>query len=139
MNVEFAELTMADYAETIRFWRETEGMGLSKADEPERIAAYLERNPGMSFTARDGNELVGAVLAGHDGRRGYLHHLAVRPDHRGRGIGKGLVERCLESLRMAGIDKCHLFVYHDNLEGIAFWRKTGWVERVELVLMSRNI
>lgn len=139
MSVEIARMTMLDYPEVIQLWGQTEGIGLSQADEPERIAAYLERNPGMSFTARDEKKLVGAALAGHDGRRGYLHHLAVQADRRGQGIGRALVERCLESLRLAGIEKCHLFVFHDNQEGIAFWRTIGWKERVEIVLMSANL
>jgi N-acetylglutamate synthase len=139
MSVVIARMTMLDYPEVIQLWGQTPGIGLSQADEPERIAAYLERNPGMSFTARKEGELVGAALAGHDGRRGYLHHLAVRTDRRGQGIGRALVEHCLESLRQAGIDKCHLFVFHSNQEGIAFWKYLGWKERVEIVLMSANL
>jgi N-acetylglutamate synthase len=139
MRIGITRLTMADYAEVIDLWGRTEGIGLSQADEPERIASYLERNPGMSFTARDDELLVGAILAGHDGRRGFLHHLAVRDDRRGQGIGRALVERSLAALRLVGIEKCHLFVFHDNSKGIAFWRKIGWKERIEIVLMSANI
>jgi ribosomal protein S18 acetylase RimI-like enzyme len=139
VSVEIFPFTMQDYPEVIALWQTTEGMGLSSADSAERIAAYLQHNPGMSFVARLNGELVGAVLSGHDGRRGYLHHLAVRADRRGQGTGSLLVERCLAALKLAGIEKCHLFVYKDNSSGQEFWRKVGWVERVELVVMSKDI
>ena len=139
MSVEICAMGMADYAEVIALWQQSEGIGLSQADQPERIAAYLERNPGMSFTARESGLLLGAALAGHDGRRGYLHHLAVRADRRGQGIGRLLVVSCLEALGQAGIDKCHLFVFGKNQAGIAFWKRIGWQERVEIELMSKNI
>lgn len=139
MSVEIFEFTMGDYAEVVTLWRSSEGVGLSSADAPERIAAYLTRNQGMSFIARDGGEVVAAVLCGHDGRRGYLHHLAVRPDRRGQGIGRALVDRCMRALEREGIDKCHLFVFKENLDGQAFWRKVDWKDRLDLVIMSKNI
>jgi putative acetyltransferase len=141
MNVDFniRAFSLDDYDEVIHLWENTEGVGLSAADSAERIAIYLQRNPGLSFVARAGGRLIGAVLCGHDGRRGYLHHLAVLPDWRGKGVGKALVAGCLEALRDAGIDKCHLFVYEGNHAGRSFWEHEGWKERVDLVLMSRDI
>ena len=137
--MELAEFTFSDYAEVIALWQSSEGVGLSSADSPERIAAYLARNPGLSFVIRVDGELVGAVLCGHDGRRGYLHHLAVRPDQRGRGIGRALVDACMQALAREGIDKCHLFVFKENVDGLAFWRKVGWKERLDLAILSKNI
>jgi ribosomal protein S18 acetylase RimI-like enzyme len=139
MSLSLAAFSMDDYAEVMALWHTIEGVGLSAADQPERIAAYLARNPGMSLVAREDGALVGAALCGHDGRRGYLHHLAVRPDRRGRGIGRELVAGCLAALAAEGIDKCHLFVFKDNLEGQAFWRKLGWQERLDLMVMSKKI
>lgn len=133
-------MTIEDYDAVLAFWRSVEGVGLSSADEREPIARYLARNPGMSMVVYDdGGAVVGAALCGHDGRRGLLHHVAVRADLRGQGLGTALVERCLEALRAEGIDKCHLFVFADNQVGRAFWQRTGWRERVELVLMSKNV
>lgn len=141
MAVEFTVRSMeiSDYAEILAMWQQTEGVGLSSADSKERIAAYLERNPGCSFTAWSGQQLVGAVLCGHDGRRGYLHHLAVLRDWRKQGVGSVLVMRCLEALQAAGIDKCHLFVFKDNVPGRIFWEKAGWHERDDLVIMSHSV
>jgi N-acetylglutamate synthase len=133
-------MTMDDYPAVIALWQATEGMGLSQADSPERIRQYLARNPGLSLVAfSPRGDLIGAVLCGHDGRRGLLHHLAVHPDWRKLGVGRALVCRCLEGLAAAGIDKCHLFVYEKNQAGRSFWLRTGWYERPELVLMSTDI
>jgi len=83
--------------------------------------------------------VVGTVLCGHDGRRGYIHHLAVAQSHRRRGIGRALVERILSALMAQGIQKCHLFVFGENRQAIAFWERVGFSQRVELVMMSRQI
>lgn len=139
MSIEIREMNITDYDEAIALWRASEGVGLSTADTREAIARYLARNPGMSFVGHQDGRLVGAVLCGHDGRRGYLHHLAVAVECRGQGLGKALVERCLNALSAEGIDKCHLFVYKTNDSGRTFWRKTGWFDRDTLVLMSKDI
>jgi N-acetylglutamate synthase len=141
MSPSFAmtEFTMSDYAEVIELWRAAEGVGLSAADEPERIASYLARNPGMSFVARANGKVVGAVICGHDGRRGLLHHLAVQKELRGQGIGAALVDQALAGLKAAGIDKCHLFVFRDNQAGRDFWAHKQWKERSDLVVMSINV
>ena len=131
------EMTIQDYDAVIALWQATEGVGLSEADARKAIARYLARNPGLSFTAWDGGDLAGAVLCGHDGRRGYVHHLAVRESHRHQGIGKALVARCLAALKAEGIDKCHLFVFSRNANAIAFWKSVEWTQRVDLVVMSK--
>jgi len=133
-------MTVDDYKPVLSLWQSTEGMGLSQADSRTAIGRYLERNPGMSLVALSPKgELAGAVLCGHDGRRGFLHHLAVKTCYRRQGLGRTLVERCLNQLAEEGIDKCHLFVYSINQEGREFWLGAGWYERPELVLMSRDI
>lgn len=138
MNVLIQEMTIGDYDEVFALWRASEGILLSEVDTQEDIDRLLKRNPGLSFVARDGEQLVGAVLCTHDGRRGYIDHLVVRHSHRRQGIGKALVARCLFNLMRVGIRKWQLFVQEDNAQAIAFWRKLGWAERVELVTMSRN-
>ncbi len=137
--MEIFEMSMADHAECVALWQITPGIGLSQSDSPEGIARFLQANPGGSFVARENGELVGTVLCGSDGRRGYLYHLAVRESHRGRGLGRALVEKSLETLRAAGIEKCHIFVYGDNTEGQAFWTHTGWKLRTTLVIMTRDL
>ncbi len=128
--------TVDAYERVFALWQQCEGVGLSQDDTRECTEAYLRRNPGMSFIATEAGVLVGAVLCGHDGRRGYLHHLAVHPASRRRSVGRRLVERCLEALRQAGIRKCNIFLFRQNEEGANFWRSVGWEVRADLDVMS---
>ena len=137
--IHIAPLVEADVAEALELWTASEGVGLRGADEPAALARYLARNPGLSLAAHDGGRMVGAVLCGHDGRRGYLHPQPVAASHRRRGIGRELVERCLDGLRREGIARRHLFVCHHNAEGQAFWRTLGWHPRGDILLMSRAL
>jgi ribosomal protein S18 acetylase RimI-like enzyme len=134
------QMTGADLHEVLALWRSSEGIGLSPdADSKLELRAFLERNPGLSYVARAGDRLVGAVLCGHDGRRGYLYHLAVAPGARRGGIGRTLVQCSLDELKRLGIHKCHLFVFADNRAGIEFWRKIGWSDRADLKIMSKLV
>lgn len=125
-----------DFNAVIALRRRTEGVGLNESDTRRAIAAYLRRNPNLSFVAEKDGRIIGAVLCGHDGRRGYLHHLAVSKRHRRCGIGRQLVSACLAKLRKAGIPKCNIFIFADNRAGMKFWAHTGWSLRTELRLMQ---
>ena len=127
--MDIAVMTIADYDEVHALWEKSEGIGLDPDDSRECIEQYLDRNPGLSFVARDGGRLVGAVLCGHDGRRGYLHHLAVDHDHRRKGIGKALVAECIAGLRATGIPKCNIFVFGENQDAFTFWEADGWLDK----------
>jgi len=130
---------MADYDAAYALWKKTDGIGLSQADERGNIQGFLAHNPGMSFVAEDGAALVGAVLGGTDSRRGYLHHLAVDTSRRRAGIGRRLVQRCLDAMADRGLRKCHIFVIADNAEGREFWKRVGWEERTTLLIMSHDV
>jgi putative acetyltransferase len=125
-----------DFDGVIALWRRTEGVGLNESDTRCAIAAFLRRNPRLSFVAEKSGRIIGAVLCGHDGRRGYLHHLAVAKRHRHRGIGRQLVNACLAKLRKAGIPKCNIFIFANNTAGMKFWTRAGWSLRTDLQLMQ---
>ncbi len=129
-------MTLDHYEAVTALWQTAPGVGLSKSDSRQGLARFLERNPGLSFVALAGDEVVGAVLCGHDGRRGYIHHLTVSAPHRRRGVGRDLVAHCLVALNRAGIDKCHLFVFAANQEAQRFWHAIGSLRRDELVIFS---
>ena len=137
--IQYFEMTIADYEETIELWKNSPGIALSKADSKQAIAQFIARNPGLGFVARDEEKIVGAVLCGNDGRRGYLYHLAVAMDYQHLGIGKMLTEKVLRALKEQGIQKCHIFVIADNLEGMRFWLKTGWTKREDIFIMSLDL
>ena len=127
---------LEDYNAVIALWRRTEGVRLNESDTRRAITAFLRRNPHLSFVAEQGGRIIGAVLCGHDGRRGYLHHLAVSKRHRLCSIGRLLVNACLAKLRKAGIQKCNIFIFANNAAGMKFWAHTGWSLRTELRLMQ---
>ena len=139
MQMHIVEFTIKDYQKVIALWKSCEGIGLSSADSKDSIKAYLKRNAGMSFVARYNNNIIGAVLCGHDGRRGYIHHLAVYADYRNQGIGRSLVEKCISALHSIGIQKCHLFIFSSNENGIRFWEKIGWTCRKDIGVISKEI
>ncbi len=138
-NICIQSMTIKNYAEVYEMWNSIPGIGLSDADSEESIARYLERNPNLSFICYVENKIVGAILCGHDGRRGYIHHTCVLPEYRGQNIGKLLVQKSLEELNKQGINKCHIFVFCDNEIGKAFWNRLGWKKRSDILIYSKGI
>lgn len=136
MKISITEFTLETYEEVLALWKSCEGIGLSHSDSEENIRLYLQRNPGMSCIATIDGTIVGAVLAGHDGRRGYMHHLAVSPSHRKKGIGRLLVQTSLAALHRNNILKCHLLLFSHNSDGRKFWESIGWTYRNDLAIMS---
>jgi len=133
------ELVPGDHDAVTALWRACEGVVLREVDGREAIARYLERNPGLSFLCEGADgAVVGAVLCGTDGRRGYLQHLAVAPAHRRRGIGRALAARAVAALAGRGIHKCHLLVVASNEAARRFWLAAGWQERSDVRLMSHT-
>ncbi|MFA0085561.1 GNAT family N-acetyltransferase [Vibrio sp. 10N.286.49.C2] len=127
-----------DYDAVIALWGITENMQLREADSRESITDYLDQNPNLSFVATVGGQMVGAVLVGTDGRRGYIQHLAVADKHRGKRIGKGLIEQATTALGLIGIRKTHLFVTAENENAQQFYRSLGWEDRKEIKMYSFN-
>jgi putative acetyltransferase len=132
-------MTTAHVSKVTALWETTEGLILTDTDNAADLDHYFNHNPGMSHVAVRGGEVVGAVLCGHDGRRGYLHHLAVATGVRNQGIGRALVNACLSKLIETGIRQCNLFVIDDHADGRAFWENDGWSEWPSIRLMSKKL
>jgi putative acetyltransferase len=135
MSVRYQNFETEDIDRVLDLWSRSDGIDLG-SDSPESLLHFLERNPSLSWIAMRGDLLVGAALCGHDGRRGYIHHLAVDSSARRSGIGHALVQRCLSGLRRAGIGKCHVFVFRSNQFGELFWGPTGWERRDDVQMFS---
>jgi len=132
-NMVIRPMVMEDYDAVYALWIATPGMGLNSIDDSrDGIGKYLERNPGFSFVATEGETLVGVILCGHDGRRGVIHHTAVEPGYRGRGLGRALAEAAFAALRGAGVTKAWLVVKKSNAPGNAFWARMGFEDRTDL-------
>ncbi|MEI7430953.1 MAG: GNAT family N-acetyltransferase [Betaproteobacteria bacterium] len=125
-------MTIDDYDLVIALMKQSPGVTFRDADSRESTARYLERNRGLSFVAMVDEQIIGCIMAGHDGRRGYLQHLVVHPMQRKQGIAKFLIENCLLQLEQLGIHKFHIDVLNENQAGIAFWESQGWKLRSDI-------
>ena len=132
-------MKLSDFLAVSRLWRNSEGIGLNESDTRANITIFLKRNPAMSFVARKGRTVIGAVLCGHDGRRGYLHHLAVAKNHRGNGIGKRLVEASFSALSRAAIMRCNIYLINSNTAGKAFWKHNGWNKLNDVQVLQKAV
>lgn len=130
----------ADYAGVYALWLSCPGMGLNNLDDSEDgIRRYLERNPDTCYVAEEDGRLTGAILAGHDGRRGYIYHTAVAPDRQRQGTGRKLAEAALNALRTVGITKVALVAFERNETGNAFWEHMGFTARTDLTYRNRAL
>ena len=130
-------MKIEDYDEIFEMWQITTKRALSDADSRESIDSYLKRNPEMSQIAIIDGKIVGTVLAGHDGRRGFIHHMAVLPEFRRKHIGNALATEAIKKIMADGIDKTHIFCYQDNLTGQNFWKSLGFKKRGDLFVFSK--
>jgi ribosomal protein S18 acetylase RimI-like enzyme len=135
-KIDTREFSISDYDAAVKLWKRVEGLEIAEGDDRESVGQFLTRNPGLSRVATDGSSVVGVVLCGYDGRRGYIYHLAVDPRYQGRGLGKRLVEECLEGLRRAGVKRALILVANDNLRGNEFWKRFGWEEILGAKIMG---
>lgn len=129
-------MTKDDYDEVYEMWQTTSKRALSNADSREQIERYLDRNKGMSQVAVIDRKIVGTVLAGHDGRRGFIHHMAVMPQYRRKHIGHSLANKAIEKITAEGIDKTHIFCYQNNETGQDFWLDFGFKKRNDVFVYS---
>ncbi|SCY60914.1 GNAT family N-acetyltransferase [Ruminococcus sp. YE282] len=129
-------MTKEDYDEVYAMWQTTSKRALSNADSREQIERYLDRNACMSQVAVADGKIVGTVLAGHDGRRGFIHHMAVMPQYRRKGIGHSLANTAIEKIKAEGIDKTHIFCYQNNETGQNFWKDFGFKKRDDVFVYS---
>lgn len=129
-----------DYKEVHALWLSCDGIGLNEIDDSESgIARFLLRNPETCFVARIDGKVVGAILTGQDGRRGYIYHLAVAEQCRGKGIAKELVCCAVHALEGLGIQKAALVVFSNNEDGNQFWEQVGFTVREDLTYRNRMV
>lgn len=129
-----------DYDKVYELWINTPNMGLNNIDDSkEGINKFLMRNPTTCFVAEIDKIIIGAIIAGHDGRRGYIYHTAVKISENGKGIGKSLVNNALKALKEEGINKVALVVFNKNKSGNDFWENLDFISRKDLVYRNKEI
>ena len=140
MSIIIRLMTPTDYAAVRALWLSCSGMGLNDVDDSEEgIARFLRRNPLTCFVAEKEGAICGAILSGHDGRRGFIYHTAVHPECRRSGVGSRLVDAALGALKAEGISKVALVVFARNEEGNAFWERQGFILREDIVYRNRGL
>lgn len=133
-------LTIDDYDAIYALWQSVPGVGLNNIDDSrEGIARYLRRNPETCFVTEENDELTGCIMAGHDGRRGYIYHLTVSANHQRKGIGRMLVDAALDALQAEGITKVALVVFARNETGNDFWERIGFTTRPDIVYRNKTL
>ncbi|MDE5736812.1 MAG: GNAT family N-acetyltransferase [Oscillospiraceae bacterium] len=138
MNIRI--MTINDYKKVYALWLSCKGMGLNNLDDSEEgIAKFLERNPETCFVAEIDNKIVGVILVGNDGRRGYIYHTAVHLNYRNLKIATKLVNKAMLALEEIGIHKVALVVFEDNIVGNAFWEKMGFTVRDDLLYRNFSL
>ncbi len=126
-------MTIEDYEAVHDLWMTIKGFAIRSVDDSkEGVERFIRRNPTTSVVAEEDGKVVGAILCGHDGRRGCLYHVCVHPDHRLRGIGKAMVVECMNALKSEKISKVSLIAFTANDIGNAFWKTIGWTRREDL-------
>jgi len=136
--MQIRKMTIADYSGVYKLWLNTPGMGLNTVDDSEEgIAKYLLRNPETCFVAEKDDEIVGVIMSGHDGRRGYIHHMAVKTSERGQGIGTKLLDAATAALKNEGISKVISIVFKYNEIGNEYWENRGYAVREDLVYRDK--
>jgi ribosomal protein S18 acetylase RimI-like enzyme len=126
-------MTIEDYEGVSALWKTINGFAIRSVDDSrEGVEAFLRRNPTTSVVAEEDGKIVGAILCGHDGRRGCLYHVCVHKDYRRHGIGKAMVVKCMQELKNEKINKVSLIAFTKNDIGNAFWNCIGWTKREDL-------
>ena len=126
-------MTLNDYEKVHDLWMKIKGFAIRSIDDSkEGVERFLNRNPGISVVAEEDGKIIGAILCGHDGRRGCMYHVCVDPDYRLKGIGKSMVVFAMEALKKEKINKVSLIAFTKNDIGNAFWKEIGWTKREDL-------
>lgn len=134
------KMTIEDYDAVYSLWMSCVGMGLNHLDDSKAgIDKFIQRNPDTCLVALNDSIIVGVIMAGNDGRRGYIYHTAVRPDCRKQGIAKKLVDGAMNELAALGINKAALVVFDRNETGNAFWESQGFTVRNDLVYRNKAL
>ncbi len=139
-GIKIVKMNLKDYDEIYSLWLNCKGVGINGIDDTRNgIEKFLKRNPDTCFTAVAKDKIVGSILVGNDGRRGYIYHTAVADEYRRNGIASMLVDRALSALKDIGISKASLVVFGNNENGNGFWQSIGFNARNDLIYRDKVI
>jgi N-acetylglutamate synthase len=128
MNYIIREMTNDDHEELYSFWKSIEGLKMDESDYQDNFNSFLIRNPNLNYVVIHEKQIIGTIKCGHDGRRGYISHLAVNKKYQKYGIAKKLYNICIEELKKQSVLKCNLYILGSNKSAYTFWQHNGWKE-----------
>ena len=138
--MQIRKMVLSDYDSVYNLWLNTPGLGVNDINDSKAgIAKYLIRNPDTCFVAEKGDEIIGTILSGHDGRRGLIYHMAVKITERNQGIGESLLTHAINALKDEGIAKVYITIFKDNVVGNVFWEKQGFTIPDESLYRAKEI
>jgi ribosomal protein S18 acetylase RimI-like enzyme len=132
------EFKVDDYPIVRELWQAS-GLELRPGDDLEDIKLKLQRDPDLFLVAEQADKIVGSVIGGWDGRRGWIYHLAVSPDHQRKGIGAGLVRELEKRLTAKGARIVNAQVHKLNEKSSTFFKSMGYDERSHLVMIGKQL
>jgi len=139
-SMDIRKMDINDYDDVYKLWLSCVGMGLNNLDDSKNgIEKFLERNPETCFVAENNEEIIGVIMVGNDGRRGYIYHTSVHPQYRNQGIATNLVNTAMSALSELGINKVALVVFEKNEIGNKFWENQGFTVRNDLVYRNKAL
>lgn len=126
-------MTLEDYDQVYELWSQIKGFGIRTIDDSrEGVEKFIKRNPTTSVVAEENGKVIGAILCGHDGRRGCMYHVCVAEGFRKHGVGHKMALAAMERLKAEGINKVSLIAFKSNAIGNKFWQRVGWTFRKDL-------
>jgi len=139
MSIVIRRMEVSDVPASIELWKNMKGLAIRGSDNIRDLSEHVKMNRMHNFVAISNGQLIGTVLGGFDGRRGYIYHLAVHENFRRKNTGKELMERCFQSFKQLNVSKCHMMVLKDNTEAMEFYSKIGCELRTDLVVYSKTL
>lgn len=139
-NITIRIMQADDYGKLYKLWCSIKGLGIRSVDDSEEnIVRFIKRNPTTSFVAESNGNIVGALMCGHDGRRGCFYHVCVSKEYRNQGIATRMANMALDALKAEGINKVNLMAFKENQTGNKFWSGLSWKVREDVNLYEFNL
>jgi ribosomal protein S18 acetylase RimI-like enzyme len=135
IKMDIGNFKMQHYPDIMELWKKA-GISVGSSDTKEEIAVIFNRNPELFLIGKEHEKIVAVVIGAFDGRRGYVHHLAVDPKYQKKGYGKAIMDELLERFREKGVHKIHLFIQKQNEKVVEFYSRRGWEIRDDIIMMS---
>jgi ribosomal protein S18 acetylase RimI-like enzyme len=137
MQIQFRQFHPDDTEQTVALWQ---ACGLTRPwnDPHKDIERKLQQEPELFIVAEHNGRLLGSVMAGYDGHRGWIYYLSVLPQYQSQGLGKSLVLQAEQRLHSKGCPKIQLMIRQDNSGVQDFYRTLGY-EQAEVVVLGKRL